>query len=171
MVSCIFALIVGALVVVIDQLSKYYIMNNFTLGESTDFIPYVLDITYIHNKGGAWGMLSGYTWVLLSLTGIIMLICVTLLLKYGLKDKLMFWAMSLVLGGGLGNMIDRIFRDGNVVDFLHFSFWREFPVFNIADCAVVLGCGLVILSFGMSMIKDLRRRQAPLQTEAPDEQD
>ncbi len=161
MISYILAILTGLLVLGADQYTKYYIMNNYTLGETCDFIPSLLDITYIHNKGGAWGMLSGYTWILLSLTAVIMLVCIALLLKQGLNNKLMFWAMSLVLAGGIGNMIDRIFRGGNVIDFLHFAFWREFPVFNVADCAVVIGCGLVILYFGLETLHDLRRKTIP----------
>lgn len=146
----------------IDQYTKAYVVANFTLAETYDFIPYILDLTYIHNEGGAWGILSGYTWILLSLTVLIMLVCVALLLRFGVKDKLVFWAVSLVLSGGLGNMIDRIFRGGKVVDFLHFSFYPQFPVFNIADCFIVVGAGLLMLYFVLGMIGDMKRTRGRL---------
>ena len=159
MVSYILAVVVAVAVLAVDQLTKWYIAANFTLATSQEFIPGLIDITYIHNDGGAWGMLGGYTWILLSVTIIIMLVCITLLLKYGSRDKLMFWAITLVLSGGVGNMIDRIFRDGNVVDFLHFAFMPDFPVFNVADCAIVVGAGLLLLYYIMSTVKETREKR------------
>ncbi|MDO4608022.1 MAG: signal peptidase II [Clostridia bacterium] len=163
MVSYILAAITGALVLGLDQFTKYYISNNFEMAKSYDFLPGLLDITYIHNDGGAWGLLGGYTWVLLSITIVIMLVCITLLLKMGLKDKLMFWALMLILFGGIGNMIDRIFRGGNVIDFLHFEFWPTFPVFNVADCAIVIGAGLMLLYFFKGMIDESRQKREAVQ--------
>ena len=92
------------------------------------------------------------------MTIVIMLICLALLFKWGAKNKLLFWAMSLVLFGGLGNMIDRIFRDGNVVDFLHFEFWPTFPVFNVADCAIVIGVALLVIYFIFDTIKNMKKK-------------
>lgn len=159
MVSYILAAITGLMVLVIDQLSKVYVSNNFEMAKSYDFLPGIIDITYIHNDGGAWGMLGGYTWALLSITIVIMLVCIALLLKTGLKDKLMFWALMLILSGGIGNMIDRIFRGGNVIDFLHFEFWPTYPVFNIADCAIVIGAGIMLLYFLKEMIEENRKKR------------
>lgn len=127
-----------------DQLSKYYVVANFALAETKPGIDGLFDFTYIHNKGGAWGFMQGHTWILLSLTAVAMLVCITLLIKSGKEHKLLFFAICLILSGGLGNMIDRIFRGGNVVDFIRLQF-IEFPIFNIADCAVVIGAGLLIL--------------------------
>lgn len=157
MTSYILALVCGLAVLGADQYTKYLISSTMTLGEKAEFINGFIDITYIHNTGGAWGLLSGYTWVLLSLTVIVMLICITLLLKTGMKSKLLFWAISLVLSGGFGNLIDRIFRGGNVVDFLHFEFYPTFPVFNIADISVVVGAGLLILYFILDTVREYKK--------------
>lgn len=162
MLSYILAVIVGILTVIADQYTKVFVANNFVMGRSYDFIPGLLDITYIHNDGAAWGMLSNNTWMLISITIVVMLVCIALLLKNGVKNKVMFWAIILVLAGGVGNMIDRIFRDGNVIDFLHFEFWKSFPVFNVADCAVVVGAGLLILYFVMDIIDDNKKKKAAL---------
>lgn len=168
MITYILAALTGAIVLVADQFSKIYIQNNFEMAKSYEFLPGIIDITYIHNDGGAWGMLGGYTWLLLSVTIVVMLVCMTLLLKYGAKDKLMFWAIILVLSGGVGNMIDRIFRGGNVIDFLHFEFWPTFPVFNVADCAIVIGAGLLMLYFVKGIIdEEKQKRKANLVTETP----
>ncbi len=171
MVSYILAAVVGLVVLAADQLSKIYVAANFTMARSYEFIPGIIDITYIHNDGGAWGMLGGYTWLLLSLSCVIILVCVALLLKYGVRDKLMFWAIILILSGGVGNMIDRIFRGGNVIDFLHFEFMPNFPVFNIADCAICVGAGLLLLYFFKGMIDERReKRRALLQAIAESKQ-
>lgn len=159
MISYILAAIMGIIVLVADQFTKIYISNNFEMAKSYEFLPGLIDITYIHNDGGAWGMLGGYTWLLLSITIVVMLVCIALLLKYGVKDKLMFWAIMLVLSGGIGNMIDRVFRDGNVIDFLHFEFWPTFPVFNVADCSIVIGAGLLMLYFFKGIIDENRQKQ------------
>lgn len=160
MISYIFAVITGIAFFIFDRYTKDLVSSTFILSETKDFFPGLIDFTYIHNRGGAWGMLSGYTWLLVSLTVIIMLVCIALLLKYGFKDKLMFWAISLIFFGGIGNMYDRLFNGGNVVDFIHLSFMPQFPVFNIADCAIVIGSGLFIIYFVIGMIKDSKDKRA-----------
>ncbi len=157
-VTYIIAVICGMAVIALDQYTKYYIAGNYALAESHIFIPKVLDITYVKNSGAAWGMLSDRTWLLISITAVVMLICIALILKYGTKNKLLFWAMILVLSGGIGNMIDRVLRGGSVVDFLHFSFWPQFPVFNIADCAIVLGAGLLVLYFLIDLWREAKQK-------------
>ena len=82
----------------------------------------------------------------------------------------MFWALCLVLGGGIGNLIDRIFRGGNVVDFLEFGFF-EFPVFNLADIAVCIGAGLILLYFIIDFVKDARRKNGIAKINAESDSD
>ncbi len=158
--SFIIAAIVSALILIADQITKYIVTVNMTLGESRPFLKGLIDFVYIYNEGGAWGFLSGYQWILLTVTSIIIIIFITVLVKYGMQDKLLFWSVCLVLSGGLGNMIDRIFRGGKVVDFLHFEFMPDFPVFNVADCAVVIGTGLLIVYFIVGSIKENRIKKA-----------
>ncbi len=158
MVSYILAAITAVLVLVADQFSKVFVSNNFEMAKSYEFLPGIIDITYIHNDGAAWGMLGGYTWLLLSVTIVVMLACIALLLKWGLRDKITFWSAMLILSGGVGNMIDRIFRGGNVIDFLHFEFWPTFPVFNVADCAICVGAGLIMLSLVKSIIDEQKQK-------------
>ena len=150
--------IISLLFLVADQLTKWYIASNFTLTQTKPFIEGLIDFTYVHNKGGAWGLMEGHTWILLSLTFFIMIVCIALLIKEGFKNKLLFFSVCLILSGGIGNMIDRIFRNGNVVDFIHLHFMPEFPVFNIADCAVCIGAGMLLLYFIIDMIKDYKIR-------------
>ena len=157
MLSYILAIVTAAIVLGADQLTKFLVNANLEMNSSYDFIPGVLNITYIHNDGAAWGMLGGYTWLLISITIVVMLAGIALLLKWGLRDKIMFWAATLILAGGVGNMIDRIFNGGLVVDFLEFAF-IDFPVFNVADCSIVIGAGLIMLSLIKSIIDEQRQK-------------
>lgn len=155
--SFIIAAVVAVLFLAADQITKYIVITNMELGQTVGFINGFLDFTYIHNDGGAWGMFSGYRAMLLGVTAIMMIAILVLLIKNGKKSKLFFWAGTLIISGGLGNMIDRIFRDGKVIDFLHATF-IDFPIFNVADCAVVIGAGLLILYFVIDMIKESREK-------------
>lgn len=147
MVIYIAAVLSGLAVLGLDQYTKYLVSNNFILGESRPFIKGFIDLTYIHNTGAAWGMLAGKKYILIAVTLAVMAVCIALFVKYAKGSRLMLWALTLVLSGGIGNMTDRVFRDGNVVDFLHFEFFPSFPVFNIADCAIVVGAMLLALYF------------------------
>lgn len=160
MVSCIMAVLCGVLLLAVDQYTKYLVASSFVLGsKGKTFIPKIIDLIYVKNNGGAWGMLGGYTWILLTITVIIMLVCIVLLFKKGVKSRLLFWAIVLVLSGGIGNLLDRVFRGGYVVDFLHFTFMPKFPVFNIADCTIVIGAGLLLLYFILDTVKESRQKK------------
>lgn len=165
MISFITAGIGAVLILIFDQLTKYYIVSNFSLGESTEFLKGFIDIVYIHNEGAAWGMLSGKTWLLVLFTALAMVLCIYYLWKYGKNSKLMLTGLTLVVSGGIGNLIDRVFRDGKVVDFLHFEFWPEFPVFNIADCAIVVGVGFLILYFLIDTVNEYKAKRLGKQVE------
>ncbi len=160
----ILAIVCSALFLAADQLSKYYVVNTFTLGETKPAIDGIFDFTYIHNTGGAWGMLSGHTAFLLIFTAVAMALCVYLLVQFGKDNKLLFWAICLVIGGGLGNMIDRLFRGGKVVDFIRVQF-IDFPIFNIADCAVVIGGGLLMLCFVLDIVATRKQNKLSEQTD------
>ncbi len=153
MISYVLAIVSFFVLIAADQITKYIVVSNMALNSSREFLPGFMDFWYIHNQGGAWGFLEGHTWILLSLTILIMIICVAMLLKFGIRNKLMFWSVTLILSGGTGNMIDRVFRGGKVVDFLHFEF-IDFPVFNVADCAIVVGAILLVLYFAVDMYKE-----------------
>lgn len=165
----IIALCLGGAVIGVDQLTKYLIMKNFALGEGCDFIKGVIDIQYIHNRGAAWGIFSGKTWLLLIMTALVMIICVFLLVKTFKGSRLILFAMALVISGGMGNMYDRVFRDGNVVDFLHFEFWLDFPVFNVADCAICVGAGLMILYLVLETAKEFKTKKETVSKETESE--
>lgn len=156
----IIAAAVAALIIAADQITKYYVVHNFVMGAgSTPFIKGLINFTYVENEGGAWGIMQDHTWMLIGFTIIMMIICLALLIKNGFKSKLLFMSVTLVLSGGIGNLIDRISR-GSVVDFIQFDFWRSFPIFNIADIAVCVGAGLLLLYFVLDMVKDYRAKKS-----------
>ena len=163
MLSSILAVVIGVVILGVDQFTKYYISANFVYGESVPFIKGFIDLQFIENSGSAWGMLSGKTWLLLTVTVVVMLVLITFFLLFGKRNKLLIWTVSLVISGGMGNLIDRIFRGGKVVDFLHFEFFPSFPIFNIADIAVVVGAGLLILYFIIDTVKESKNNKEKAQ--------
>ena len=162
-VTYIFALLAAVGLVAADQLTKYFIVTHFAVGETLPVIEGVFHITYVQNRGAAFGIFQDQPWIFLSITAVILLVCVSLLIKKTFKSRIMHWALFLVLAGGVGNMIDRLFRTDSfgrhyVVDFLDARF-IDFPVFNIADICVVVGAGLIILYFVIDTIKDVKRHR------------
>ncbi|MCQ2455109.1 MAG: signal peptidase II [Clostridia bacterium] len=157
MISYILAIITGILFLGADRFTKA-VFKPLMFSEPKPFIKGIIDITVIPNRGGAWGVLSGKTFVLLGFTLVIMALLIVFLAKYAEKSKLMFWAVCLIISGGIGNMIDRI-SAGEVVDFLHFEFWPDFPVFNVADCAVCIGAGLLCLYFIIDSVKEIKEKK------------
>jgi signal peptidase II len=136
-------------VVVADQLSKALIVRQLELFEVAEVLP-VLDITRLHNTGAAFSMLadaSGWQrWFFIALAGLVSGGIILWLRKLP-RNSAAFLpaALALVLGGALGNVIDRIWH-GHVVDFLHFHWGNAyFPAFNLADSCITIGAGLLIL--------------------------
>lgn len=135
------------LLVVLDQYIKHIVVANMELnGDPIGFIDGVLQWRYILNDGASWGMLGGQTALLLSITVVLMVI----LIGYLIFAKKLHWvgrvSFILVIAGGLGNMIDRIFNDGKVVDYIDVSPLFDFPIFNFADCCVTVG-GVMLIIF------------------------
>lgn len=134
----------GAVVVALDQLIKLLITSFVSIADSIPVIKHFFYITYIRNEGAAWNIFSGDRWFLI----IISIVAVYGIIKYFLLDlyitKLELVGYSLMLGGIIGNLIDRLFRS-TVVDYLDFYLGNyNFPVFNLADSCLVVGSILVI---------------------------
>lgn len=139
-----FALVVVLSTVLLDVFSKYLTVQLLLpLGKDVTVIPYLIDFSYVENTGAAFGMLKDHRWIFMTLSVLFIAVLVVLILKSGIKHKLFIVSTSMILGGGIGNMIDRIFV-GYVVDFIKFTF-VEFAVFNIADSAVVIGAILLVI--------------------------
>lgn len=134
-----FLLYAAALLVMIvgDQALKGWTVSHLELGESTPFIPAIMQLTRVHNYGAAWSSLSGKTVLLIAVTAVMMIAVAVLLLRRVVRHPLGVSACLLILGGGIGNIIDRI-RLGYVVDMFDLLLF-SYPVFNLADCFVVVG--------------------------------
>lgn len=137
----------SVLVIVLDQISKAWIISRFAYGESL-YVAGVFDLVLAHNTGAAFSFLSdagGMQRWLFSIIAIVASAWIVWLLRRHTAQTLFALALSLILGGALGNLIDRI-AYGYVVDFLHFH-WNEhyFPAFNVADSAITCGAFLMIL--------------------------
>lgn len=131
--------------VFLDQLTKLWALKSLKPIHTMTVIPGILDLTFVENRGVAFGLFSGQKWFILILTGLIAGALVyfyrTLPQKPSLKPVRL--AVLLVLSGAIGNIIDRIFRS-YVVDFFEFTFF-DWPVFNVADIYVVVG--VILLTF------------------------
>jgi signal peptidase II len=141
--------VLSALVVLADQVSKDYIASHFGEFEYTRILP-ILDITRMHNVGAAFSFLasaSGWQrWFFIGLAGAVSIAIVVWLARMPRGGhRLLAAGLALVLGGAVGNLIDRI-RLGHVIDFIHFH-WNEayFPAFNVADSAITTGAALLLL--------------------------
>lgn len=127
----------------IDQLTKWLAVT-YLQGQPIVLIDGVLELRYSENDGAAWGMFSGARWPLIVFTILLMALVVGLLLSRRFRSyKLAGIAGCLILAGGLGNLIDRVFR-GFVVDFVYVRL-IDFPIFNVADCCVVIGAALMLI--------------------------
>jgi len=123
--------------VIADQLVKYWTVSNLALYESAPLLPGVVELMYIQNTGGGFSILTGHTWLLTVITAVLMAVIALLLVKKVYDHPLAMWCLTLVLAGGIGNLIDRV-RLGYVVDMFNFQF-MSYPVFNVADILVVCG--------------------------------
>lgn len=129
--------IIAAVLVAVDQIVKYLVMSRISFGEHVPFIPYILELTYVENTGAAFSIFSEHTWAL-ALVSLVMSVVLALALWKGLfKHPFGKLALTLLLAGAVGNLIDRAFR-GFVVDMFNVLFMR-FAVFNVADICVVAG--------------------------------
>mgnify|MGYP004588505379 CR=1 FL=1 len=132
------ALAVSAFLVGIDQILKMLVQANLELHESISLIPGIISLTYVENTGAAFNSFDGQRWFLIGLTGLAVLFMLYLLVFNRLKNPVIIWHVAVILAGGVGNLIDRIFRGGSVIDYIEFKF-VNFAIFNFADCMVVLG--------------------------------
>lgn len=138
---------IALIVIVVDQLTKALILGAFQLGDSHTVTSF-FNIVRVHNAGAAFSFLAGATgwqrWFFIGLGTVAAVFIVWMLNRHG-AQRLFAWALALILGGAVGNVIDRLLH-GYVVDFIqvHHRGWY-FPSFNVADSAITLGAALLIL--------------------------
>ncbi len=128
-------------VFILDQVTKMLIMATMFLGQSIPVIENIFHITYIHNPGAAFGLLAHRTSFFIAVSLLSVAGAVIYHWKSGVRRGMLPGSLGLITGGALGNLVDRI-RFGEVVDFFDFRIW---PIFNVADTAIVLGAVLLAL--------------------------
>ena len=163
--------IAAALLIVLDQVSKQAVVRYMDLEQSIPVIGNFFSIFSHRNRGAAFGILQDQRWffIIVTLVVVIGIIWVMLkILRSGKRHTLLMSGLSLLLGGAIGNFIDRVLT-GEVVDFLRFHFQFSlfgfhvdyvYPIFNIADMGVVIGAGLLILDTLLSGRRQQKERNA-----------
>ena len=121
--------------IVLDQVVKYLVSSNIPLYGSVPFIPYIMELTYVQNTGAAFSILSEHTWIL-TLISLVMSVILAVWKKF-FSHPFGRTALTMILAGAIGNLIDRALL-GYVVDMFH-TLFMEFAVFNVADICVVVG--------------------------------
>ncbi|MBR4307963.1 MAG: signal peptidase II [Oscillospiraceae bacterium] len=137
--------IIVCAIVGLDQWVKWLTIQNIpkhTVGEP---VLGLFRLAHHRNTGAAWSMLEGQTWFFLAVLVVFVLVVAFMIWKKWLTKKVELLCMASILGGAFGNAIDRLFRNGEVVDMIKFNFWMDFPTFNVADIFICVGCfGLMV---------------------------
>lgn len=136
-------IILSAVIVVIDQIIKYLVLEFLVPVGSVTVINNLFSLVYVENRGAAFGIFQNQVWIFSLITVLMIAVFVYILVSGKIKGKLFTTAAILIIGGGIGNLIDRIFR-GFVVDYLSISFFP--PVCNFADYCITIGAVLFIIS-------------------------
>ena len=159
-------LIMIAGIVFLDQITKWLTVMNLDLGESISVINGFFSFTYVQNKGAAFSMLSNHRWVFMTISTVAIVALSIYLWKKRNSSKLLCVALSFIIGGGIGNMVDRTIL-GYVIDFLDFIIGRSangspihFAIFNIADTFVCVGVGLFALYIILDEYKQYKKEKA-----------
>lgn len=133
------ALLVSAVLLILDQIVKYFVVKNLKPVGSVSLIPGLLEFSYVENTGVAFGLLKNQTWLVATITLLASVAVLVLLFRYNGHTFFSCASLSLILAGGVGNLLDRLIY-GYVVDFIHVMFFGY--VFNIADCCITVGAVL-----------------------------
>lgn len=136
------AIAIGLLIAVLDQVIKYFVSVGIKPVGSVPVIDNILNFTYVENRGVAFGMFSGMRWVFIALTALLICAIIIYMFKRKPQSKLFYVCVALIIGGGIGNLIDRIFY-GYVIDYISLSFFS--PVCNFADYCITVGTVLLVI--------------------------
>jgi len=156
------ALFLAAALIVIDRVTKWLVVSNMEIQETLPVIKFgeteVLNISYYTNTGAAFSKFQGMTKMLIAVTSVVLVVLTALLfLKKTLKTPAVI-SLGLIIGGGAGNLIDRIFNDGKVIDFIDFRL-INFAIFNFADICAVCGTILLMLTIAVGEIKEKQAKK------------
>ena len=138
-------IIISIILLCIDQISKLLVVNLLTKTDSITIIKNFFYLTYINNDGAAFSILVGKRIFLILIAVLVIVMLISYIKKNNIQNKLEVVSISLIIGGSLGNLMDRVIR-GYVIDFLDFKIFNyNFPIFNLADTFIVIGVFLLLL--------------------------
>lgn len=150
-------------VVALDQITKLLVAHNMQLHESIELIPGVLRFTYITNPAAAMGLFANARWLFMILSPVAVIAIEVYLMCARNVGRMYTVALSMIAGGGIGNMIDRMFYGealghGEVIDFIDFCAFPQIwnYIFNVADSFVCVGAGIMLLAIIIDMVKEFR---------------
>ena len=161
--------IVGA-----DQLTKWLVLKNLALGSSYEWIRNVLHFTYVQNQGAAFGILQNKRWVFLIFSTVAIVGLSIYLFRFCKQNWAVRISVAFLIGGGIGNMIDRI-AFGYVVDFIELPFlwlpvlYQYFPIFNVADSFVTVGVVILAVALIRDAFREEKEKKKQAQAAAPEE--
>ncbi len=159
----ILSLLLSAVLVGIDQLTKWLVVQNMALHESIYLIKFgdtqVLNLSYYLNDGSAFSMFEGQTAMLICVTSLMLGAMVCAMVLKHVRRLPYIISFALIIGGGVGNLIDRIFNDGEVIDFIDVRI-INFAIFNFADICAVCGGILLCVLVIMDEVQDIRAKKA-----------
>lgn len=163
-------LILIVLIVAADQLTKWLAVIWLQNGDSAEVIPGILRFTYVENDGAAFGMLDGHRWVFMLLSSVAILALLIYLWRRPPQSLLARISIAFLIGGGIGNMIDRTLL-GYVIDFIDFCAFPEIWmwVFNVADAFVTVGTGMLMFYLIREIVRDMKKESAEKRAGAVDE--
>ena len=136
--------LISLVIIILDQLSKYLTASKLDLGQTINLIPNVLSVTHVQNSGAAWSIFEGEMVFFYLITILVVAFLIYLLHREGKNSALLATAIAFMMGGALGNFIDRLFHQ-YVIDMIQVDF-MSFPIFNIADIALTTGVILMLVA-------------------------
>lgn len=149
-------LALAAVIAIIDQVIKYFVINDLKPIQTVEVIPNLFSLTYVENRGAAFGMLENARWIFIIFTVVVTIVFIYIVLSRKIQSKLFSVSSVLIIGGGVGNLIDRIFL-GYVVDYLSLSFFP--PVCNFADYCITVGVVLLAIYILFFYSKDALKKE------------
>lgn len=152
------ALLMSVVLVVIDQVIKEVAYANLRPVDTVPLIEDVLHLTYLENTGMAFGMMRDQTWLLVWGTGLVLLILVLAVMIGKIKETFPVFVVCTIIGGGIGNLIDRVYR-GYVIDYIYVKL-IDFAIFNFADMCVTVGTILLLVYLIVSEFRRKKRGDA-----------
>ena len=153
-------IIISAGAIALDQVTKWLIYFNLPYGDTAFGVDGLFEITHIRNDGMAFGLLDEHRWIFIVASIIGICVISVYLFRFSSDNRFTKIGLALVIGGGLGNMVDRIVL-GEVVDMIHVTIFNDFfpYVFNVADSCVCVGVGMAIVGIVYDIIKEAKSKK------------